>query len=353
MMVRSLMVVLLVAGMLLGVPVAGANGALVTYYDFEDGTGSSTLTDQQGTLNGTLTNMDPNTDWVAGKKGSALNFAGGVANAGEFVATTGMPPGMEFDGDEAFTWSGWIAFTDLTPGALTGVGNNGSGWQQGEKQFYMSNGNTGTVNGQVPSIVGWGNDWILPNSSQTVPNDGQWHHVAIVHDNTGGADGQTYIDGVQVAAYTRNAYAANRGNVAGSAVRIAYTNQGESPHNFEGSMDEIGFFDNALTAGEVASIPGVMNDPTLQYGLGDSGTLIDVFRTGTPDTVGWLTWNQAPDGTFTGSPGDVVTVGSTIGVIMNGNGGGVSAIIPEPSTFLLATMGLLSLALAARRKRRQ
>lgn len=43
------------------------NIALLASYNFEDGTGSSALTDNTGNgFNGTLVNMDPNTDWVNG-----------------------------------------------------------------------------------------------------------------------------------------------------------------------------------------------------------------------------------------------------------------------------------------------
>ncbi|MGM0478529.1 MAG: LamG-like jellyroll fold domain-containing protein [Bacteroidota bacterium] len=43
----------------------GAETDLLAMYTFEDGTGSTVLTDETGNgYNGTLTNMDPNTDWI-------------------------------------------------------------------------------------------------------------------------------------------------------------------------------------------------------------------------------------------------------------------------------------------------
>lgn len=45
----------------------GTEPGLLVFYDFSEGTGSSTSTDKTGNGNdGTLTNMDPNTDWVNG-----------------------------------------------------------------------------------------------------------------------------------------------------------------------------------------------------------------------------------------------------------------------------------------------
>ncbi|MBL7888329.1 MAG: VCBS repeat-containing protein [Bacteroidia bacterium] len=46
---------------------AGSESGLLAYYKFEDGTGSSTLADATSNANnGTLQNMDPNTDWAMG-----------------------------------------------------------------------------------------------------------------------------------------------------------------------------------------------------------------------------------------------------------------------------------------------
>ncbi len=48
-------------------PLSGNESGLLAYYDFEDGAGSTTLTDRTAsTVDGTLTNMDANTDWVQG-----------------------------------------------------------------------------------------------------------------------------------------------------------------------------------------------------------------------------------------------------------------------------------------------
>lgn len=49
----------------------GSESGLVSYYNFDDGTGT-VATDQAGTSDGILTNMDGNTDWVAGATISCL-----------------------------------------------------------------------------------------------------------------------------------------------------------------------------------------------------------------------------------------------------------------------------------------
>ena len=48
------------------IPLYGSESNLVAYYNFEDGTGSSTASDKTANgFDGTLTNMDANTDWVS------------------------------------------------------------------------------------------------------------------------------------------------------------------------------------------------------------------------------------------------------------------------------------------------
>ena len=52
------------------------NSGLVGYWNFQEGTGT-TAYDKSGKRNhGTLTNMDPTTDWVDGKLGGGLDFDG-------------------------------------------------------------------------------------------------------------------------------------------------------------------------------------------------------------------------------------------------------------------------------------
>ncbi|MEO1253793.1 MAG: LamG-like jellyroll fold domain-containing protein, partial [Bacteroidota bacterium] len=55
---------------------SGSEPNLVAYYNFEDGTGSSILSDRVGFNDGTLVGMDENTDWVPGPP---LNESPGIA----------------------------------------------------------------------------------------------------------------------------------------------------------------------------------------------------------------------------------------------------------------------------------
>ena len=81
---------------------------LIGHWDFEDGSGT-TLTDRVGGDNATLYNMDPATDWVPGKFGTALDFDGSNDYAEFPTTSTGN------FGTDDFTVSVWAnASSDLT-----------------------------------------------------------------------------------------------------------------------------------------------------------------------------------------------------------------------------------------------
>ena len=83
----------------------------------DDGTGSATAADSSGNNNtGTLTNMDPNTDWVTGRVGGALDFDG----TNDFVQISGL-----MGSPAAITLAGWVNFTakDTNGAHLLSIGD--------------------------------------------------------------------------------------------------------------------------------------------------------------------------------------------------------------------------------------
>ena len=90
------------------------NLGLGGYWSFDDGAGTA-ASDLSGSGNaGTLTNMDSATDWVAGKRGKALDFDG----SNDYV-TMGDVLDM---GTGDFTVSVWVKTTDAS-GTVRGIVN--------------------------------------------------------------------------------------------------------------------------------------------------------------------------------------------------------------------------------------
>lgn len=105
---------------------SGNETGLVALYDFEDGTGSSILTDQTANgNNGTLMNMDPATDWVA-------NSVGPQAPANQQLTAT--PSTLVCDGQSTINVAGTEIGTEyylrnsadgvIVDGPITGTGSD-------------------------------------------------------------------------------------------------------------------------------------------------------------------------------------------------------------------------------------
>ncbi len=102
------------------------------------------------------------------------------------------------------------------------------------------------------------------SSTATVPNDGQWHHVAVVH--TDGANMKFYIDANLAAtvAYTNGA-----GYRTDAAITIGSAEDGTNP--FTGYLDRIHFDERALA-------PAEFDFPALPpLGIRSSGNTLTLF----------------------------------------------------------------------------
>ncbi|MGD8781553.1 MAG: FG-GAP-like repeat-containing protein, partial [Ignavibacteria bacterium] len=73
----------------------GSESGLIGYWQLNDGTGSTTAAELSGESNGTLNNMDPNSDWVistvptgGGSCNSCAGFTNGTDNFGNLTLTT-------------------------------------------------------------------------------------------------------------------------------------------------------------------------------------------------------------------------------------------------------------------------
>jgi endonuclease/exonuclease/phosphatase family metal-dependent hydrolase len=106
------------------------------------------------------------------------------------------------------------------------------------------------------------------SSTATLPNDGEWHHVAVVH--TDGANMKFYIDANLAAtvAYTNGA-----GFRTDTALTIGSAESGANP--FMGYLDRVSFEERALTPAQF-DFPAI---PSL--GIRKSGNALTVF---------WPTW---------------------------------------------------------------
>ena len=102
------------------------------------------------------------------------------------------------------------------------------------------------------------------SSTATIPNDGQWHHVAVVH--TDGANMKFYIDGTLAATV---AYTSGVGYRTSSTITIGSAENDANP--FTGYLDRVRFDCRALTAEEL-DFP-----PVPKLGIRRNGNALTLF----------------------------------------------------------------------------
>ena len=201
---------------------SSAHAGLVAYWPFNsapalgtDAAGGSVLTATGAAFT------------ASGKFGGGLALSG----AGQFLAGTvnNLPVG-----NSTYTQSAWIKPNVLGGQGIVGWGNYGAARQVNAFRLFDS--------GNGFRHYWWGAD-LDATGLATVLNNGTWHHVATTYDGT---NRRIYLNGVQVAADVPGVNAATAANF-----RIGSTNNAEY---FNGTIDDVALYNNALTAAEVASL---------------------------------------------------------------------------------------------------
>lgn len=226
---------------------------LVGAWPFYEG-GGSKLHDVSGNNNhGTLTNMSPATDWVAGRHGYALDFDG----TDDYVS---LADDGDLDLSEIYTISAWINTDEL--GGTTGGSDRAiySNYREDNASPYngvaFSLGGYGTSDGGQIRLFhndnGGSPPYPVVHSDATTISTDQWYHVAATLDS--GDTARIYIDGVEANSGTISETA----DFTGATPNIGRAHSSASTSNpygaFNGQIDDVRIYNRALTAKEIALI---------------------------------------------------------------------------------------------------
>jgi hypothetical protein len=209
------------------------------------------LVDRSGRSNhGTLTNMDPASDYVASGGKLALDLDG----SNDFVSTRAIPLGT------IHTSSAWL-FAGSAP-AFSFQGFNGQGL--GDTNFcsiaFSATGTASTLTTFVYSFSSTGVSVSIPNVFQ------KWTHAVTVRIGT---SVEFYLNGVSVGS------GSNVG-LSGSFSPDRF-GQRSAGVNFQGLLDDYMLYNTALTANEVAQVYrlgrgyGVFPEPDFDEGFAAAG----------------------------------------------------------------------------------
>lgn len=204
----------------------------VTYYDFEEGQGSS-LNDKSG--NSVSATFTGSPSWASGKYGKAVNFSGTST-----YATLGGS-NSPLSSPAAWTYAAWIkptsASVSTSDGIVGQVNNPRLTWGD----------NTGPGSTKVNFFVGWSDAPGYTSVSSGNISLNQWHYVVGTADSAD-LTNQTlklYIDGVLVSTTTKTTGILTRPN------GTHYINKRDSSLTFPGSIDEVRIYNYARTGRQI------------------------------------------------------------------------------------------------------
>jgi hypothetical protein len=255
------------------VPACSADAALVGHWKLDE-TSGTTAVDATGGKDGTIgSNVNLG---LPGISGNAFKFNGdstqpGIVDMGN--ATSVFSPILASGGTQRFSISAWLNWTDNSQNRLTaismartaansntqyadiGITGSAPGFNtEGGIYGNMQNGNSTTVR-SVINTTGRNNggslvdDNVIAEGTGTSLNDGQWHHTVMTLDAV--AEVLTlYVDGVSVG--TAGSATATITLPLYDNLEIGRLGRFTPVGGFNGLIDDVQIYDNALSAGDVS-----------------------------------------------------------------------------------------------------
>jgi PKD repeat protein len=287
--------------------VLGTTG-LLSYWRLGDSSGT-TLVDTFGNSNATTVGSPTlNTPGaLAGDSDSAVGFDGLDDSATANLSLSGTSQvTVEF----WMKWNGFKDDDDLAMEYTSNFNSNAGGFlidpnapQNGGK-FGVAIGNGSTRN----------------NAFFTRPSAGQWHYYAFVLDSTAAAGQQVlpYVDG-QPVPFEKTASGTGAGTFANSSLN--FMSRGASSLFGAGSLDELAFYNKALTPATIGShFAGNTQSPTASFegspnpaSVGQSVTFDGSASTSPNGAIKKYEWDLDGNGSYETDTGTTATASSSYG----------------------------------------
>jgi PKD repeat protein len=255
----------------------GGGGGLVSHWSLDESSGT-VADDAVGSNNGTLSG-GPIWRPTGGQIDGALDFDGA-----DDRVTLGN---MDVSGGSGLTIAFWMNAGTLTNNDARFI-SKASGTQEADHYWMVSTVNSSGLRFRLKT---GGTTSTLATAAGQV-QVGTWYHVAVTYD---GSNMRIYKDGVQVAT------AGKTGTIStGAGVPVALGSQPQGGSGFDGLMDDVRIYNEALSAAEIQAImntePGggstTQSIPLLQgwnlissYVEPEQTAMSDVFSSITSSTV--------------------------------------------------------------------
>jgi VCBS repeat-containing protein len=201
------------------------SAGFLAHWELDDGSGT-TAADSIGPNDGTLTNMDASTDWVAGKVGGALDFDG----SNDYVEIGKTASQLGIGGSHAKTVTAWAYTRAFNGGGIFECGTHSNG-----QDFSLR---TQSANDSWRTQF-WGSSFDLDFTYSSL---GKWVHFAVVYD---GAKAIVYADGAEAASKTVALNTTDTKTFKIGRWRDSY---------FDGIIDDVRLYDKALSPSQVQDL---------------------------------------------------------------------------------------------------
>jgi Concanavalin A-like lectin/glucanases superfamily/Secretion system C-terminal sorting domain len=215
-------------------------------------------TDASGNSNtGTLTNFaltGTASNWVAGNATGNCNLAAGGLNFDGSNDYISVPHNTIFNAPN-LTVQAWVK-TAVNDAGSRGIVN----------KYYSSTGNGWNVflmNGQVNAWYFGASSSVTNIVSSVIISDNAWHQVSFTIDNSGG---KIFIDGVLTATQVWSAAPSATTTTQNMSVGL-YPAVDQTMTFFNGSIDEVRYWNRALCQSEIQNSLNAELNPLLQTGL--------------------------------------------------------------------------------------
>ena len=227
------------------------------------------LNDETGNHNGTVlaaaTGATPAFD--VGKIGKAV-----LIDGYDVVVELANPSTIDLAAD--FSIVAWVKTTATGERVVLFKGSPDNPWRAPNRQFNLLDGGPGPVNGPFLYAEGQGAyGTSFETTDSLVPNDGNWHQVALTYRATGSPHVTLYLDGRGHVGSDPGAFPFFGGDVVlqpsatDSVVRIGGREPGAAGSTFNGLIDEVQIYDKTLDTNQIKFLfdnPGQVVLPQVQ-----------------------------------------------------------------------------------------
>jgi len=254
----------------LGLVAASAPAGLVARWSFNEGSGTTTG-DAAGHLDpGTLTQVSGGLPlWVAGRTGDAGDYALSFSTGStlNYVKVNDKNSWLDAPNvSNQFTIAAWVYDRGQT---TWGRILSGSGPATEEFEYAVGQSGTATKDG-FDLYFRSGSEWAPTN----LVAQNQWSHIAVTYSfnpSTNAATATFYLDGQLKSTQTQTS-AGNKPKLL-DFVQIGNFQYNGANRPFEGTIDELRFYDNAMGGAEVAALGAILTATPPAGGQFDFGSI--------------------------------------------------------------------------------